>query len=305
MIHTMSPEPATTPPPRPAASMQPIGPRSPEIEITRPVVGLHSPAVTTAKTPAANTRTAITVRKFNAWYASFQALHDLNLDIPHCRVTAFIGPSGCGKSTFLRWINRMNDLIPIARADGTLDLHGIDLLAKSTDVVDLRRRVGMVFQKPNPFPKSIYDNVAFGPRLHYKISRRDLDDLVETSLKSAGLWMEVKDRLRSSALGLSGGQQQRLCIARAIAVGPEVLLMDEPCSALDPKSTARVEDLIRELSGRYTIVIVTHNMQQAARVSNLTAFFFEGKLIEEGPTETIFTNPRNKQTEDYVTGRFG
>jgi phosphate transport system ATP-binding protein len=305
MMPTMSLKPVTTPPPRSPAPPPPAGPRTPVIEITRPLVGLHSQPMSPAKPIAAPAKTAIEVRNFNAWYAAFQALHGLNLDIPNCRVTAFIGPSGCGKSTFLRWINRMNDLIPIARAEGTLDLHGIDLLAKSTDVVDLRRRVGMVFQKPNPFPKSIYDNVAFGPRLHYRIGRRDLDELVETSLKSAGLWTEVKDRLRSSALGLSGGQQQRLCIARAIAVGPEVLLMDEPCSALDPKSTARVEDLIRELRERYTIVIVTHNMQQAARVSDLTAFFFEGKLIEEGPTEGIFTNPRNKQTEDYVTGRFG
>jgi phosphate transport system ATP-binding protein len=248
---------------------------------------------------------AISVKNFNAWYATFRALHDINLQIPNCRVSALIGPSGCGKSTFLRWINRMNDLIPIARAEGSLDLHGIDLLSKSTDVVDLRRRVGMVFQKPNPFPKSIYDNVAFGPRLHYKIGRRDLEHLVERSLKAAGLWNEVKDRLHSSALGLSGGQQQRLCIARAIAVGPEVLLMDEPCSALDPKSTARVEELIQELREQYTIIIVTHNLQQAARVSDMTAFFYEGKLIESGPTDQIFTNPKSSQTEDYVTGRFG
>jgi phosphate transport system ATP-binding protein len=248
---------------------------------------------------------AIQVRQFNAWYGAFQALHEVSLQVPHCRVTSLIGPSGCGKSTFLRWINRMNDLIPVARAEGTLDLHGIDLLSRSTDVVDLRRRVGMVFQKPNPFPKSIYDNVAFGPKLHFKIKRSMLDDLVEQSLKGAALWDEVKDRLHSSALGLSGGQQQRLCIARAIAVGPEVLLMDEPCSALDPKSTARVEDLIRRLREQYTIIIVTHNMQQAARVSDLTAFFYEGKLIEEGPTDQIFTNPRNRRTEDYVTGRFG
>jgi phosphate transport system ATP-binding protein len=260
--------------------------------------GFHRPNEAPAKV-------AIAVNRFNAWYGTFQALHHIDLQIPDCRVSALIGPSGCGKSTFLRWINRMNDLIPIARADGSLDLHGIDLLSKTTDVVDLRRRVGMVFQKPNPFPKSIYDNVAFGPRLHYKISRRNLDDLVEHSLKSAALWNEVKDRLHSSALGLSGGQQQRLCIARAIAVGPQVLLMDEPCSALDPKSTARVEELIQELRKQYTIIIVTHNMQQAARVSDMTAFFFEGKLIETGPTDQIFTNPKNPQTEDYVTGRFG
>ena len=251
------------------------------------------------------THTAVRVRVFSAWYGTFQALHHIDLDIPHCRVTSLIGPSGCGKSTFLRWMNRMNDLVPSARASGTLDLHGLNLLAKNTDVVDLRRRVGMVFQKPNPFPKSIYDNVAFGPRLHYKLTRSETDQVVERSLRSAGLWEEVKDRLKNSALSLSGGQQQRLCIARAIAVGPELLLMDEPCSALDPKSTGRVEDLIRELRDNYTIVIVTHNMQQAARVSDITAFFYEGKLIECGETGQIFTNPRNPQTEDYVTGRFG
>jgi len=232
-------------------------------------------------------------------------LKSLDLDIPSRHVTAFIGPSGCGKSTFLRWINRMNDTIPSARAEGTLELHGKDLLAKSVDVVDLRRHVGMVFQKPNPFPKSIYDNVAFGPRLHRVYSRAELDQLVERSLRQASIWNEVKDRLHASALGLSGGQQQRLCIARAIAVGPEVLLMDEPCSALDPKSTLAIEELIESLADRYTIVIVTHNMQQAARVSDETAFFFEGRLVESGATETIFTKPRNKQTEDYVTGRFG
>ena len=248
---------------------------------------------------------AVKVRDFSAWYGTFQALHNITLDIPHCRVTSLIGPSGCGKSTFLRWVNRMNDLVPGAHASGTLDLHGQDLLSKGADVVDLRRRVGMVFQKPNPFPKSIYDNVAFGPRLHYKLSRSQTHELVERSLHAAGLWNEVKDRVHKSALDLSGGQQQRLCIARAIAVGPELLLMDEPCSALDPKSTARVEDLIRELRERYTIIIVTHNMQQAARVSDITAFFYEGKLIEEGRTDDIFTNPKNSQTEDYVTGRFG
>jgi phosphate transport system ATP-binding protein len=199
----------------------------------------------------------------------------------------------------------MNDTIPSARAEGTLELHGTDLLAKSLDVVELRRNVGMVFQKPNPFPKSIYDNVAFGPRLHKKYTRSELDQLVEQSLRQASIWNEVKDRLHDSALGLSGGQQQRLCIARAISVGPEVLLMDEPCSALDPKSTLAIEELIETLADRYTIVIVTHNMQQAGRVSDQTAFFFEGSLIEVGDTEMIFTKPRNKQTEDYVTGRFG
>jgi phosphate transport system ATP-binding protein len=248
---------------------------------------------------------AVRAHDFSCWYGSFQALHSISLDMPARRVTALIGPSGCGKSTFLRWINRMNDLVPSARADGTLDLHGIDLLARGMDVVDLRRRVGMVFQKPNPFPKSIYDNVAFGPRLHRKMRRSDLDALVEQSLRGAALWDEVKDRLRESALSLSGGQQQRLCIARAIAVGPEVVLMDEPCSALDPQATLRVEELIRSLRERYTIIMVTHNMQQAARVSDLTAFFYEGRLIEAGRTSDIFTRPQKSQTEDYVTGRFG
>ncbi len=249
----------------------------------------------------------ITIRAhdFNAWYGAYHALQNITLNIPSQRVTSLIGPSGCGKSTFLRWINRMNDLVPNARAQGTLQLDQDDVLERNFDVVELRRRVGMVFQKPNPFPKSIYENIAFGPRLHKRFQRSDLDALVEQSLRAAAIWDEVKDRLHNSALGLSGGQQQRLCIARAIAVGPEVLLMDEPCSALDPRSTASVEALIRELRQTFTIVVVTHNMQQAARVSDLTAFFFEGKLIEAGATDGIFTNPKNKQTEDYVTGRFG
>jgi len=267
-----------------------------------------SPVAAAASGPAAapkEAETAIRVRGFSSWYGSFQALKSLELDIPYQQVTAFIGPSGCGKSTFLRWINRMNDTIAGARAEGTLDLHGENLLARDLDVVDLRRRVGMVFQKPNPFPKSIYDNVAFGPRLHRQFTRAELDELVEQSLRQASIWEEVKDRLHASALGLSGGQQQRLCIARAIAVGPEVLLMDEPCSALDPKSTLAIEELIEQLADRYTIVIVTHNMQQAARVSDRTAFFFEGTLVEAGETERIFTKPKLKQTEDYVTGRFG
>lgn len=253
----------------------------------------------------ASMETAVTIRNLSAWYGSFQALSEITIDVPDRRVTAFIGPSGCGKSTFLRWINRMNDLVPTAKATGTLDLRGTDVLSRSLDVVELRRRVGMVFQKPNPFPKSIFDNVAFGPRLHAKYRRSELADLVERSLKQAALWEEVKDRLRDSALSLSGGQQQRLCIARAIAVGPEVLLMDEPCSALDPKSTARIEELIAELRTRYAMVIVTHNMQQAARVSDVTAFFFEGALIEAGDTADIFTNPTRRETEDYITGRFG
>ena len=249
--------------------------------------------------------TALSVRDFSSWYGTFQALHNIDLEVPHNRVTALIGPSGCGKSTFLRWVNRMNDLIPGARCDGNMSLLGVDLMSKQIDAVDLRRRVGMVFQKPNPFPKSIYDNIAFGPRLHYKLSKSETDDLVESSLRAAALWDEVKDRLRQSALGLSGGQQQRLCIARAIALSPDVLLMDEPCSALDPKATIRIEDLIVELRKEFTILIVTHNMQQAARVSDQTAFFYEGKLIEFDDTINIFTNPKSTQTEDYVTGRFG
>ena len=249
--------------------------------------------------------TALSVRDFSSWYGSFQALHNIDLEVPHNRVTALIGPSGCGKSTFLRWVNRMNDLIPGARCAGDMSLLGADLMSRDIDAVDLRRRVGMVFQKPNPFPKSIYDNIAFGPRLHYKLSKSETDDLVESSLRAAALWDEVKDRLKQSALGLSGGQQQRLCIARAIALSPDVLLMDEPCSALDPKATIRIEDLIVELRKNFTILIVTHNMQQAARVSDQTAFFYEGKLIEFDDTINIFTNPKSTQTEDYVTGRFG
>ena len=248
---------------------------------------------------------AIDIRSFNAFYGDFQAIHDINLAIPTRKVTAFIGPSGCGKSTLLKWVNRMNDVVPIAHANGQLHVGPLNVLDRQTDVVDLRRRVGMVFQKPNPFPKSIFDNVAFGPRLHFKISKSDLSELIEWSLKKAALWDEVKDRLNRSALGLSGGQQQRLCIARAIAVGPEILLMDEPCSALDPASTSKIEDLIFELREQYTIVMVTHNMQQAARCSDRTAFFYEGRIIEEGATEQVFTNPCEKQTEDYVTGKFG
>jgi phosphate transport system ATP-binding protein len=247
----------------------------------------------------------LALRDFSCWYGDFQALHHINLDIPIQRVTALIGPSGCGKSTLLRWMNRMNDLVPGARCEGTIDLHGLNLVDRRLDVVELRRRIGMVFQKPNPFPKSIYDNVAFGPRLHARIRRAELDAIVERSLRGAALWDEVKDRLHRSALSLSGGQQQRLCIARAIAVGPEVLLMDEPASALDPKSTLRVEELIRELRENYTIVIVTHNMQQAARISDVTALFYEGRMVETAATSDLFMNPRNRQTEDYVMGRFG
>jgi phosphate transport system ATP-binding protein len=251
------------------------------------------------------TAVALDVRDFSAWYGDFQALHGVELQVQRHRVTALIGPSGCGKSTFLRWINRMNDLIPGATASGHLRLGDIDLLDEDLDVVDLRRRVGMVFQKPNPFPKSIHDNVAFGLRLSRRMKRSELDAVVERSLKQAALWEEVKDRLNKSGLSLSGGQQQRLCIARAIACSPEVLLMDEPASSLDPKATARIEELILELRERYTIIIVTHNMQQAARVSDRTAFFNLGRVIESGNTERIFTSPEKSETEDYISGRFG
>jgi phosphate transport system ATP-binding protein len=247
----------------------------------------------------------IQVQDLNFYYGKAQALFGLNLEIPARQVTALIGPSGCGKSTFLRCLNRMNDLIEGAHHNGSIRIGDADVYAPDCDVVELRRKVGMVFQKPNPFPKSIYENVAYGPRLQGTKSGADLDAIVEKSLRGAALWDEVKDRLNRSGLGLSGGQQQRLCIARALAVEPEVLLMDEPASALDPRSTAKIESLVDELKGEYTIVIVTHNMQQASRVSDQTAFFFEGKLIEMGSTLELFTNPREKQTEDYVTGRFG
>ena len=251
-------------------------------------------------------RAKIEVANFSGYYGDFCALRDVTMGIPACRVTALIGPSGCGKSTFLRWINRMNDIFPTARASGTLKLDdGLDILAAPTDVVSLRRRIGIVFQKPNPFPKSVFENVAFGPRLHFKLSRSELENVVVWSLQKAALFDEVKDRLHASALSLSGGQQQRLCIARAIAVGPEILLMDEPCSSLDPMSTARIEDLIFELREQYTIVMVTHNMQQASRCSDHTAFFFEGRIVEQGITNDLFTRPKEKQTEDYVSGKFG
>ena len=242
---------------------------------------------------------------FSVFYGSNEAVKKVTLEIPEGLVTSIIGPSGCGKSTFLRAVNRMNDLIPRCRTEGALRLDGQDLNAQGVDVVMLRKTVGMVFQKPNPFPKSIFDNIAFGPRIHGVRDRSKLAVIVERSLNQAALWDEVKDRLGDNALGLSGGQQQRLCIARAIAVKPRVLLMDEPASALDPASTSRIEDLIAELRGKYTILIVTHNMQQAARVSDLTAFFYEGNLIEYGETGGIFTKPREKRTEDYITGRFG
>ncbi len=270
---------------------------------------LGASSASTAKDAAAAdpnvANVAIEIKDFNAYYGDFQAIRNINLGIPERTVTAFIGPSGCGKSTLLKWINRMNDIVPSARATGSIRLGDLQILDRQTDVVDLRRRVGMVFQKPNPFPKSIFDNVAFGPRLHFRIDRNDLAELVEWSLRKAAVWDEVKDRLHKSALGLSGGQQQRLCIARAIAAGPEILLMDEPCSALDPGSTSRVEDLIYELREQYAIVMVTHNMQQATRCSDRTAFFFKGEVIEEGPTQQLFTNPTKKKTEEYVTGKFG
>ena len=273
--------------------------------LERPAYPASSESDASSRAPSTRPAHCLRIDRFSAWYDDFEAIHRITLDVPKHRVTAFIGPSGCGKSTLLRWFNRLNDGIPGAKANGHIWLDDIDVLAKSTDTADLRRRVGIVFQKPNPFPKSIYDNVAFGPRLHFKMPRRDLDDLVEWALRKAAVWNEVKDRLKMPALGLSGGQQQRLCIARAIATNPEILLMDEPCSALDPASTLAIEDLIFELREQYSIVIVTHNMQQAARCSDQTAFFFEGRLIEVGATEDVFTRPQVKQTEDYVTGKFG
>ncbi|MEC8120766.1 MAG: phosphate ABC transporter ATP-binding protein PstB [Pseudomonadota bacterium] len=248
----------------------------------------------------------MTARNVNVYYGDKQAIDNVTLDIAEKQVIAFIGPSGCGKSTFLRCLNRMNDTIDICRIEGEIALDGYNIYAPDVDVVPLRARVGMVFQKPNPFPKSIYDNVAYGPRIHGLASSRDeLDDIVESSLERAGLWAEVRDRLQQPGTGLSGGQQQRLCIARAIAVSPEVILMDEPCSALDPIATARIEELIDELSSQFTIVIVTHSMQQAARVSQRTAYFHLGKLVEVGNTEQVFTNPEHEMTQNYITGRFG
>ena len=247
----------------------------------------------------------IVIEHLNLWYGSFQALKDINLRLPANEITAFIGPSGCGKSTLLKSLNRMNDLVEGCRIEGTVTLDGEDIFSRKMDVNLLRKRVGMVFQKPNPFPMSIYDNVAYGPRTHGIRSRVKLDEIVEKSLRDAAIWDEVKDRLKKSALGMSGGQQQRLCIARALAVEPEVLLMDEPTSALDPISTSRIEELAMELKKDYTIVMVTHNMQQAARISDKTAFFLLGDMVEFGPTEKIFSMPQDRRTEDYITGRFG
>ncbi len=246
-----------------------------------------------------------TVRDLNLWYGPTQALHHVDMDIPEKSITALIGPSGCGKSTFLKTLDRMNDLVPGVRIEGTVEYDGKNIFAPDVDVNELRRQVGMVFQKPNPFPMSIYDNVAYGPRTHGVRNRAKLDEIVEQSLRAAAIWDEVKDRLRKNALGLSGGQQQRLCIARALAVEPRVLLMDEPTSALDPISTSKIEDLAMELKKRYTIVIVTHNMQQALRISDRTAFFLLGELIEYDDTERMFSTPTQKKTEDYITGRFG
>ena len=248
----------------------------------------------------------ISARNVNVFYGAKQAIDNVSIDIATEHVTAFIGPSGCGKSTFLRTLNRMNDTIAGCRVEGQINLDGEDIYGNAMDVVQLRARVGMVFQKPNPFPKSIYENVAYGPRIHgLAANKADMDAIVEKSLRRAGLWDEVKDRLSDAGTALSGGQQQRLCIARAIAVSPEVILMDEPCSALDPIATARIEELIDELRGRYAIVIVTHSMQQAARVSQRTAFFHLGSMVEYGPTSDIFTNPREERTKDYITGRYG
>ena len=252
-----------------------------------------------------NNMPVISAKNLNLWYGDFKALKGISLDVGEREITALIGPSGCGKSTFLKTLNRMNDLVPNVRIEGDVRLRGEDIFSKEMQLTDLRRRVGMVFQKPNPFPMSIYDNITYGPKLHGVRNKAELDELVESSLRGAALWDEVKDRLKKSALGLSGGQQQRLCIARALAVEPEVLLMDEPTSALDPISTSKIEELAMQLKEQYTIVIVTHNMQQAVRISDHTAFFLLGELVEYGETEKLFSQPQDKRTEDYITGRFG
>jgi phosphate transport system ATP-binding protein len=274
------------------------------------MVSVAAPVVTSSNRPSAgvasNARPKVQARDVNVYYGDKHALKHVDVNIPERSVTAFIGPSGCGKSTFLRCINRMNDTIPICKVTGKIEIDERDIYDRSLDVVQLRARVGMVFQKPNPFPKSIYENVAYGPRIHGLANNKtDLDQIVTGALKKAGLFEEVKDRMNDTGTGLSGGQQQRLCIARAIAVGPEVILMDEPCSALDPIATAKIEELIDELRENFTIIIVTHSMQQAARVSQRTAFFHLGILVEEGETTQIFTNPVDKRTQDYITGRFG
>jgi phosphate transport system ATP-binding protein len=269
---------------------------------TPPVVEMPTSQATTAE-PAPSP--ALEAEGLSLWYGSHQALHTVSLGIPSNRITAIIGPSGCGKSTLLRCFNRMNDLYPPIRYAGSVRFHSTDVLGAGLDLVDLRRRVGMVFQRANPFPMSIFDNVAYGPRLQGVRRKSRLEGIVEEALKRAALWTEVKDRLGRSALGLSGGQQQRLCIARALAVEPEVLLLDEPASALDPTATAKIEELVHDIKKTVTVVIVTHNMQQAARISDRTAFMLTGKLVEDGPTQTVFTKPRERLTEDYITGRFG
>ena len=247
----------------------------------------------------------ISVKDMCLWYGDHQALKNVNIEIPEKSITAFIGPSGCGKSTFLKTLNRMNDLIPGVKITGDIRYEGTDIFSKEVDVNNLRKEIGMVFQKPNPFPMSIYDNIAYGPRTHGITNKVELDEIVERALRDAAIWDEVKDRLKKNALGMSGGQQQRLCIARALAVQPKILLMDEPTSALDPISTSRIEELVMELKEKYTIVMVTHNMQQAVRVSDYTAFFLLGELVEFGKTDDIFSQPQDKRTEDYITGRFG
>ena len=252
-----------------------------------------------------NNMPVISAKNLNLWYGDFKALKGISLDVGEREITALIGPSGCGKSTFLKTLNRMNDLVPNVRIEGGVRLRGEDIFSKEMQLTDLRRRVGMVFQKANPFPMSIYDNIAYGPRTHGLHRKAQLDEIVESSLRNAAIWDELKDRLNKSALGLSGGQQQRLCIARALAVEPEVLLMDEPTSALDPISTSKIEELCMELKGKYTIVIVTHNMQQALRIADTTAFFLLGDMVEVGATDQLFSMPRDKRTEDYITGRFG
>ena len=289
---------STAPPPEPAPSFPAGSPAPP-----RPQARVAAPA--DSARPAADRREILRAEALSLFYGKAQALHGVTLSIPERSVTALIGPSGCGKSTLLRAFNRMNDLIDGVRVEGTALLDGTDLYAPGVDVVDLRRRVGMVFQRANPFPKSIYENVAFGPRMFGMKSSGEMDDLVERTLRQAALWDEVKDRLKDSALRLSGGQQQRLCIARSLAVDPEVLLMDEPASALDPTSTAKIEELVLDLKARYTIVVVTHNMQQAARISNRTAFLMQGRLVEYDDTARIFTQPAERLTEDYISGRFG
>jgi phosphate transport system ATP-binding protein len=290
-------------------TLDPVHPASPIAPLATAPAPSTTDAVESRPDPAS---LVFDVADLSVYYGKFRAVRNVTLDVARNEITAFIGPSGCGKSTVLRCLNRMNDLVENCRVEGTLRYHGADLYAPEVDPVEVRRRIGMVFQKPNPFPKSIYDNVAYGPRLGGR--RKDLDEVVEHALRRAALWDEVKDRLRTSALGLSGGQQQRLCIARAIAVEPEVVLMDEPCSALDPIATARIEDLMHEMKQEFTIVIVTHNMQQAARVSDRTAFFVTevgdsdvrtGVLVEHGPTDKLFSNPDDERTEQYVTGRFG